>query len=273
MSNDDRLARALREAAKAEEQDRIADARWDALARGELSEDERAELVALAEKDPALSGAPALFEPLGAEAEARFLAAIQHELGAERKADQGAAKAAEPVAGARPAEVVSLDARRRLRRGWMVGSAALALAAGVALWVATRSDGGGAALPEYALLVSGGERDVRADEPKAVTLAPGSRVTMTLRPAEPAAIPLEARAFLVQGSTEIALDAAVEVSADGAVRMAGRVPAAAALAAGEAEIVAAIGRRGTVAGRPATIAELSRQDAVRMVRQRVTWRP
>lgn len=262
MSDDDRLLAALRDAAKAEQEDALADARWDALARGELAEDEIAQLTALAREEPALEGAPEMFAPLGAEVEARFLLAIQHEL--SREPAEAEAKAS---------NVVSLEARRRTRRAWMAGSAALALAAGAALWVATRPDRGGARLPEYTLLVTGGERDVRADEPQAVTLAPGARVTMTLRPAEPEGGPLEARAFLAQGAAEIALEASVEVSPEGAVRMVGRAPSGASLAAGEAEIVVAIGRAGALEKGPATIAGLSGRGAVRVVRQRVTWRP
>jgi hypothetical protein len=259
MSNGDHLFGALRDAARAEEKDALADARWDALARGELTAEERAELDGLAGEDPALQGAPEVLAPLGPEAEARFLSAIQGELAKGKAA---------PAAN----NVVSLAARQKARSRWAAGSAVLALAAGAALWLATRPGGDGP-LPEYALLVTGGERSVRADDPRDVVLSPGARVTMTLRPAEPAGGALEAQAFLSQGGAEIALEASVEVSADGAVRMVGRVPAGAALAAGEAEVVAAIGRQGALAGSPATIAELSKRGGVRVVRKPVTWRP
>lgn len=272
MTGKDPLLAALRDAARAESQDRLADPRWDALARGELSEEERAALAALADEDPALRGAPELFDPLGAEHEDRFLAAIRGEMAAAPSEKEGAPAEKEAPARA-AAPVVSLDERRTSRRRWAAGvSTTLALAAAGALWIATRPGSGGAPLPAYALAVTG-ERDTRADVPAPAVLSPGARVTLVLRPAAPAEGPLEARAFLVQRAAEIALDVSVEVSEDGAVRMVGRAPAGAALATGEAEVVAVIGRRGALGAPGATIADLERsKDSVRLLRRRVEWR-
>lgn len=275
MSGDDRVLAALRDAARAEASDDLADPRWDALAAGKLSDADRQELAAKAEHEPVLSGAMELFAPFDASSQDRFLAAIRAEIG--RRPGESAATttatagpAAAPAAPADAPTVVPLDATRR-RRALAAAVAVLAVAAAVLLWARAGSDAD-PPLPVYAMLVTGGERDVRSEPPPPLVLSPGSRVTITLRPAESAQGPIDARAFLVQGAVEVPIAAAVEVSSEGAVRMVGRAPDASSLVAGEAELVVAVGR-GKLGGASESIGVLSGRDtSLRWIRRRLEWR-
>lgn len=260
----DRLLDDVRETVRAEDRDGLADPRWDELARGELADEERAALEALAAADPACAGAPALFTPFDEATRQRFLEAARAGLGTET------AKVAVPEVAApekATAKVVSLGERRVGRRAFVGVSAALALAAGAALWWRTRTPR--EQLPAYALLASGGVRHVRADSAAPLLLlAPGARVMLRMRPQTRVPGVVTVRAFLVQGSREVALESdQTFVAGDGAVQMSGRVPKDAALAPGRVEIVVALGRPEALGEGPVSIGELSaRGDLLRWAR-------
>lgn len=244
------LIRSLRELEGEEQEDALTDARWERLAAGTASDEDRAALERLAHEDPLAREALALFAPLGEDAQRRYAGAIEAELAASR--EQAKAPAAGPIP--EPARehtrehttVVPLRARpprgASFRRLAAAGTA-LAMAAAVALML-TRPHAPGATLPAYALALSGGEAIDRG-EPDATlpVLRRGSRLTLTLRPATPVRGPVEARAFLVQAGRTVALDAALQLSADGAVRLVARV---AEVSPGDAEIVAVIARPGAL---------------------------
>lgn len=192
----------------------IDDERWDALARGDLSPEGRAELEEAARRDPLAREAFALFEPLGAAAERRYAARIEAEIARRRR-------------------------RGRARRWAQPVVAALAMAAGAALFL-SRS-GGDPALPAYAIAAAGIEERRGEHEEQAIAVAEGSRLVITLRPETPAAGPLAARVLLVQDGRVQSLDTAVTISPDGAVRC---VATIGALRIGEARAVAIVGRPG-----------------------------
>lgn len=243
-----KLLDAIRDAARAEESDALSDPRWDALARGELSAEERAELEALAEGDPSLAGAPEAFAPLDEVTRQRFFQAAKHGArsgaGARAGADEGAPGkvSGSETSGARPAP-------RSLGRRLFLGtsaSAVVAVAAGATLWwrFGRRR---GEVLPLYELSVAGGARAVRDDAPGEVKLAPGSRVVLSLRPQRSVKGAVEARAFLVQGSARVALEGGMlQQSADGSLKLIARVPSDVAFAPGKLDVVVALGRPGVM---------------------------
>ena len=275
----DPLLAAVVETVRAEDRDALSDPRWEDLARGELSEEERAELEALAGGDPLAAEAPALFTPFDAATREGFFEAARAQLQeapARVDAAKGAATARVDAAkgvAERASNVVSIDERRGRRRALVAAiGVAAALAAGVALRLGM-DPSGEAALPTYALAVSGGERDVRADSSK-VVLSPGSRVVLTLRPATAADGSVSARGFLVQPPHEIELPGVVVTSADGAVRLTAQVPERAALAGGAAEIVVVIGRPDLLGGGPTSVDALSKHGgSVRWARANVEYLP
>ena len=302
----DPLLAAVVETVRAEDRDALSDPRWEDLARGELSEEERAELEALAGGDPLAAEAPALFTPFDAATREGFFEAARAQLQeapargdaakgeATARVDAAKGEATARVDAAkgdatargdaakgdaakgeaeRASNVVSIDERRGRRRALVAAiGVAAALAAGVALRLGM-DPSGEAALPTYALAVSGGERDVRADSSK-VVLSPGSRVVLTLRPATAADGSVSARGFLVQPPHEIELPGVVVTSADGAVRLTAQVPERAALAGGAAEIVVVIGRPDLLGGGPTSVDALSKHGgSVRWARANVEYLP
>ena len=93
MSEDDELMEALGAAAR-ERREEEPDARWDALAAGELGEDERAALREAAEaRGEDVEALEAAFGALGEEAEEGFAAAILAGAGAASTGAEGDASA------------------------------------------------------------------------------------------------------------------------------------------------------------------------------------
>lgn len=260
MKDDDRpTLDALREAARLEGADPLADPRWDALAEGTASDDDVRALEALAVADPELADAPSAFAPLSEGERARFADAILATLASD------AARAAEaPPPSSRRAAVIPLPVAHPPRAGRLLYAvAALAVAAGVGL-VVLRGGSPGPALPAYAMEVSG-DQGVRGEPGTALALGPGARVLLSLRPE--GAIPgdLTARAYVVQGGVALPLDGAAEVSDEGAVRVAARLPAG--LALGAAELVVLVGRPAAVnAIAPARVPAVVDGPSLRVVR-------
>jgi hypothetical protein len=105
-------------------------------------------------------------------------------------------------------------------------AAPIAVAAAVVLFVATRHHAGdGPELPGYAITASG-EQALRGDAPKTSTLHIGksaaSRFEIVARPETSVGeAKVVAYAFAMEDSEPVAVDAKVEVSKDGAVRISG----------------------------------------------------
>jgi hypothetical protein len=258
MSSDKLLDAVARAAEKDEIED---DPRWRALVEGRLSEADRKALEELAEEDARHEEALVLLEPLGDEAKARITDRILGELGAAPRAEDPPAPRA---------EVIALPARRR----WAPVVAALALAAGVALFVMLRESPTEVALgdpiPRYEIALVGGELATRADpgapaEAIPVVLGPGSSLEIVLRPATPYREPIAARGFLIQNGRAQAWEIKPDISPDGAVRIAGeRETLFANVAPGPWEIAIAVGPSGALPDAEAVGRGVSGEQAARI---------
>ena len=175
---EDRWLRDLGELARQDDEADQArfDERWDRLAAGTLTAEEAAELEALAESAPDGGEAYEAFRPLGADFQARMVAAASAEL-----------------AGAPPAEPQArlLPFRRAVRRVevWLGAAAALAASLFFLLRVPALPP-----LPGYDADRPGFQSEYRGTEPTAAI--PGSPVTLEVRPRTAVTGALEARAFL-----------------------------------------------------------------------------
>lgn len=212
----------------ARELDPLNDPRWDALARGELSDAEQAELRAFAER----AGIPEAFEafrPLdGADDEALVDALLGREA--------PAAPAAPPLPPGRPANDPSPTKNQaappKAEASWLLGlsrSWAAALAAAAVLFVVFRmlDPLGGGEIPEYAVTLTGGtatsrSADTSGELPK---LLPSADVELVLRPKTAAQGEVSAKAFLFVDGRASPWAAAIERAPGGAMRIAGRADA------------------------------------------------
>lgn len=190
----------------------------------DADDDLLAALGALARaQDDALDGLPedddALRPPDAAEADAMFGAAFAAMGTAEETAED---EAPAPLPFARPAAPPAPPAVVRPRRGltWAAGAVA-ALAAAVILAVV--SLGGPTSLPAYTLTAGAGDQTMRADpviEAGArAAYGPGARVLLVARPAADITGAVVARVYLRQGNTDTLVDAPLQVSPSGAVRL------------------------------------------------------
>jgi hypothetical protein len=150
---------------------------------------------------------PEAAKPLGDEAVDRIVVRLSSE---KRPA----------VLAPRPAKVLAFP---RWARTY---AAPIAVAAAVVLFVATRDHGAeGPALPGYGITASG-EQTLRGDAPKTTVLrigkAAASRFEIVLRPDTSVGdAKIVAYAFVMEGAEPAALDAKVEVSKEGSVRITG----------------------------------------------------
>lgn len=224
---DEALLEALGEVARAEPD--VLDARWDALAAGALSADERAALEALAAGDRQMADALEAFAPRDDALDDRITAAIL------------AQTAAGPAApDTRDAPVVAIGTAPSARRRWAwLAAAGAALAAGLIAFALR----GGPTLPDYALDNRAGEQAARGvDDPAAATVyGPGSRVDLILRPATDVIGPVAARVFHQHGDTISALPIAPTASATGVLRLTGSVDALLPPGQGAQRLLIAIG--------------------------------
>lgn len=268
--NDEDLLQALGELARDRERDamRRPDV-WSRLAHGELSARELSELEARAATDPPIELSLRAYRPLSNETRDRIFDALSATLpartepalagGAEdalvERAVAALTEGAEPTKAptppsAAPAEVVSLDARRRLLR--IVTPLTGVLMAAAALWVlvvrppdqTTQNDL--APLPSYEITARGGLKSTRGVDdvkPKGVLrLAPGSELDLALRPATKVEGPLALRAFVAQGGEVRPLTVPVEAAPTGALRVRGPVNELFAGLKGQVELRFVIGR-------------------------------
>lgn len=182
----------------------------------------------------------ALLRPLAAEERAALLDGVFAELDDEDGAQDGDGEAAPaveaapaieaaPAVEATPAAVVDLAARRRARNAWL--GAAVAVAAAVVLWVgASRtSTTSGSTLPPYAATrLDGGTAAMRSGDsqvPASLTLAPDASIDWVFTPRSPVRTAVGA-VLLVRASGQpprLVPVPRLEVSEQGAVRIAGRL--------------------------------------------------
>ena len=187
--NEDRLLNDLGDLARRQgeaEKERL-DERWDRLAAGVLSSEEKADLSALAEASPEAREAYEAFRPLGAEFQARVVAAATAEL-------------ARGPAPEKPLPRLLPFRRAAARFEVWLGTAAMAAAA---LFLLLRTPGF-SALPVYTAELSGGTQAVRGGEPGPApgvqVFVPGSLLTLTVRPERTVEGALEARSFLASAT-------------------------------------------------------------------------
>lgn len=240
---EDPRTRALAALAREEAVDAVADPRWDELSADTISAEDRAALDALAARTPELEGAPELFAPLGAAAEARFVDAIQAQIKADRDASAITTASATKAPAEAKSTIVALP-KPRARGRWMALSGGLAMAAAFALFIALRSTGpADEALPAFETVFVSGVKDHRGpgdDGP--VRVRPGSVITAAARPATPVRGQLAARAWLVRGASVVSLTTTFETSEDGAIRLVARFGGVQAIEPGPADLVIAVCR-------------------------------
>ncbi|WP_437927975.1 hypothetical protein WMF37_01635 [Sorangium sp. So ce291] len=112
-------------------------------------------------------------------------------------------------------------------------------------------------VPAYAVAVSGGDQTMRGapgaapEDGQATSVGPGSTLEITLRPATRVEGPLEVRAFLVRDGEARPWDVKIELSSQGAARIAGdRETLFQGVPAGRYGIALAIGRPGSLPAGP-----------------------
>ena len=243
MKDDELTSELLEAQARDDAADPLRDPLWEKLAAGTLSAEERKELDARAATDESLREAIALLAPLGESFEARVTAKIDAAR-AEASA-RASANADRPENKADHAEANVLAFRRRIVG--VVG--ALAVAAGVAFLALHPSQGGTSegSLPAYAMMVTGGQKDVRSNDAPAnggvVRVGPDSELTLVFRPTESvAAAGIELRALLVRDGAAQAWSPPYKVSPSGVVQIVGPAALLGLGAPGEVDAVIAVGR-------------------------------
>ncbi|MFN3200655.1 MAG: hypothetical protein ACE366_19810 [Bradymonadia bacterium] len=209
-----------------------ADARLEALSAGDLSDEDLAELQALAASEPEWGEALEAFEPLDDAALDRMTAQVLAEMGvasAEEAApsDVQSVKSdtllahEEPAETSTPDNVVQLSAHRRPRWVWGAGIGSLAAAAALAFFMMKPNV---VPMPGYGIEVAMGQSDFRGDEPQAkvTRLTPNTRLDVTLRPESKVDAPVAVRAFLKSGDSVVRWNPPVKVLENGVVQLTGR---------------------------------------------------
>jgi hypothetical protein len=155
-------------------------------------------------------------------------------------------------ARARIAAAAFPESRRALtRRAKMTAlavGAALAIAAAVAL--VARGTGPSAPLPPYEVALFGAPSHLRGapgvTSTPTIAVAPESPLEIVLRPDVDVRGPVVAGAFLVEGGGARRWSAPIEVSEDGAVRIAGRVDSLFGARRGEVDVIVIVARPGAL---------------------------
>ncbi len=294
MSEQDLLAALGRVAREQEEADPL-DERWDRLAAGELSDEERAELESLAEESDEAAAALATFSPLDGAALDRMADRVVAEQAAERVEEPAPERVEEPAAAPAvvPAEPPASEPERRpgilpgllaalaypFRRPALWGATLAPAAAVAAALLLVLRPAGGPPLPGYQGGVGGGDRPAggAASLPAEVReLTPGSRLELVLRPASAVAGTVVAVTFVVEGGEVRPWPVLPELSPDGAVRVAGTAAELLPGVSGERELVLVAGRPGEVpdaAAVRAVLAGAQQPEGWRLLRTRVRLVP
>jgi len=189
----------------------------------------------------------ALLRPIDASRRALAIAAARAALeGEEAPAAEGASAAPRDLPSnvlpfaARPA--AKAPARSRAGR-WAAFGSALAIAAGVALFVVTRPPG--IELPAYEASLVGGVSDVRADDARRV-FPSGKPVRIRLRPEHAIPVRLGVAVVLRQGDRATRLDPAIEALEGGALSVQITLPRAPAAQPGPAELLVLVAEPGAI---------------------------
>jgi hypothetical protein len=190
----------------------------------DAGDDLLASLGALARaQDEALDALPedddALRPPDAAEADAMFEAAFAAMGRAEEVEDD---EAPAPLPFARPAAPPPPASAKPRRRplSWAAGAVA-ALAAAVVVAVLTLADP--LSLPSYTLTAGAGDQTMRADpqlgDGERATYGPGARLQLVARPAADVPGAVVARLYVRQGAVDTPVEAPLQISPSGAVRL------------------------------------------------------
>ena len=250
MKDDELISELLEAQARDDAADPLRDPLWEKLAAGTLSADERKELDARAATDESLREAIALLAPLGESFEARVTAKIDAARAeASKRAHANADRPENKVDHAEAnVEANVLPFRRRIVG--VVG--ALAVAAGVAFlalnpsW-SSRGGNSEGSLPAYAMIVTGGQKDVRSNDAPSnggvVRVGPDSELALVFRPAESVApAGIELHALLVRDGAAQAWSPPYKVSPSGVVQIVGAASSLGLGAPGELDAIIAVGR-------------------------------
>ncbi|HEV3074874.1 MAG TPA: hypothetical protein VHB47_10695, partial [Thermoanaerobaculia bacterium] len=239
MMSEDSLLRELGRLAQEEKEAEEArrDERWDRLAAGTLGAAEEGALRALAATSPAVREAYEAFRPLGADFQARVVAALESEI-------------RRPAAAAEPREPRSRLLQFRPRTWWFAGSLAAAAVAASGLFLVVRGPATMPPLPLYSAELSGGIQTLRGGPGPATgpqPFAPGSRLSLVVQP-ERAVSEVEARALLGRGAEIVPWQPAprLDISAKGAVRLEGTIGEDIRLPPGPERVWIVVGRRGKI---------------------------
>lgn len=206
-----------------------ADPRWERLATGTISPEERAELERMAAADPEAARAMAMFQPIEEAELARTVAAVT-------SPPASASAVARPQAPARGAG----GGRRPFVRWALAGALA---AAAVVLVAVLRAPPGGRPLPTYELALEG-VKQVRGStlSAGAPLFTPDARFELVVRPGWQAPGAVACAGFLWAQGRLLAWEPVFEVSSQGACRLSGRARDLLPSWTGEAELVIWVGR-------------------------------
>lgn len=221
--SEDRLLQTLAKHARQNRQNDDADASWEALAAGELSDDERQRLI---DQDPDGERKAAAFDPLGRE----FRDAVARNIKASL-ADAGALNTA-PKWGKRPSR-------------WL-GALAASLVAAVAFTTLLRGPGSADPLPGYSSTMRGGSVTRSVNDTQAV-FTKGDRVELILTPDTSISEPLNVVAYRqISGSLAPVAMPEPQWSEFGAARVVATIGQDLALPEGDSVLLVAVARAGAL---------------------------
>jgi len=224
----------LKELAHAAREDDVSkDLRWEALSASALGSEDEAALRGLAERSEQARAAYEAFRPLGAdELDAMTSAVLSRTAGlAEKGGDEGVlggealrAQPKEPSGGDEASRRGAAVLRFR-RRAPVVGGAigVLAMAAAVAFFFQSSTH---PAMPSYEIVIGHGDLVERSANGAAASIprfAPGSLCEIVLRPASPIEGKIAVRAALLRDGQMHPWSPPIEISPQGAIRIAGPV--------------------------------------------------
>lgn len=229
MTDDEILAAA---AGAAREDDVLADPRWPSFAEGSLGEEDRADLVELAQRTEDGRRALDVYRPITAAEQASFV-------------DQILAPAPARAQSIRP---------RKVRARIAVAFSVVALAAATTLLLVVPGRGL-SPVPDYSIALVG-EQTQRGPAVAAPVpfFGPGAEVELIARPATRTTGAVAARGFITREGRVEAWSPPIEVSPEGSVRIAGSFEEVfRGVPPGEVDLVLAVGRSGSIPGDPSVL--------------------
>lgn len=239
------IGQLAREEKKAEEA-RL-DERWDRLAAGTLTAAEDEELRVLAATSPEAREVYEAFQPLGADFQARVVNVLAGEL-------EGPAP---NVAPREPRRLLPFRPATFRLAGWLTAAAGVA----ASLLLLLRGFSTMPPLPVYTAELSGGVRAFRGEpgpSTRPLVFAPGSTLSLVVRPEHTVTGDVEARAFLAQGAEIVPWEPEprLDISANGVVRLQGTIGREIKLQPGPLRVWIVVGWRGKIPRTSELMAEL-----------------